>query len=111
MISIRSMKYSSVILAAMISLSACSAPKVIAPEINRDSYEALKESQPDCKMQIGALEAARETADPLTTCPIVWDDLILDALYCYRSVWKHWENAYRVLDAELDAAAKGGVAR
>ncbi len=108
---VRSMKYSSVILAAMISFSACAAPKVITPEINRESYVALKETQPDCKMQIGALEAARETADPLTTCPIVRDDLILDALYCYRSVWKHWENAYRVLDAELDAAQNGGDAR
>jgi len=95
----------------MISLSACAAPKLITPEINRESYEALKESQPGCKAQIGALEAARETADPLTTCPIVRDDLILDALYCYRSVWKHWENAYRVLDAELDAAQNGGDAR
>lgn len=108
---VRSMKYSSVILAAMISLSACAAPKVITPEINRESYEALKESQPDCKMQIGALEAVRETADPMTTCSIVRDELILDALYCYRSVWKHWENAYRVLDAELDAAQNGGGAR
>ncbi len=104
----RSMKFSSVILAMMISLSACAAPKVITPEISRESYEALKESQPDCMMQIGALEAARETPDPLTTCPVVRDDLILDALYCYRSVWKHWENAYRVLDAELDATQYGG---
>jgi hypothetical protein len=105
------MKYSSVILAAAISLSACTAPKIITPEINRESYEALKESEPDCKAQIGALEAARELPDPLTTCPIVSDELILDALYCYRSVWKHWENAYRVLDAKLDAAGKGGIAQ
>ncbi|MEW6146112.1 MAG: hypothetical protein AB1598_13960 [Thermodesulfobacteriota bacterium] len=104
----KSMKFSSVILAAAINLSACAAPRVITPEISRESYEALKESQPDCKMQIGALEAARELPDPLTACPIVSDDLILDALYCYRSVWKHWENAYRVLDTELDAAQMGG---
>ncbi len=38
------------------------------------------------------------------------DDLILDALYCYRSVWKHWEKEYRVLDAALDAAQDGGGA-
>jgi hypothetical protein len=105
------MKYSSVILAAAISLTACGAPKVVMPEISRRSYESLKETQPDCKMQIGALEAARELPDPLTTCPIVSDVLILDALYCYRSVWKHWENAYRVLDAELDSAEIGGGAK
>lgn len=110
MIRVGSMKYLSVILTAMISLSACGAPKVVTPEINRRSYESVKETQPDCRAQIGALEAAREMADPLTRCPAVTDDLILDALYCYRSVWKHWENEYRVLDAELDAAQDGGGA-
>lgn len=110
MIRVGSMKYLSVILTAMISLSACGAPKVVTPEINRRSYESVKETQPDCRAQIGALEAAREMADPLTRCTAVTDDLILDALYCYRSVWKHWENEYRVLDAELDAAQDGGGA-
>ena len=109
MIRVRSMKYSSVILTAMISISACGAPRVVTPEISRKSYESLKETQPDCMAQIGALEAAREMTDPLTQCPAVTDDLILDALYCYRSVWKHWENEYRVLDAELDAAQDGGA--
>ena len=109
MIRVESMKFSSVILTAMISLSACGAPRVVTPEINLRSYESLKETQPDCMAQIGALEAAREMTDPLTQCPAVTDDLILDALYCYRSVWKHWENEYRVLDAELDAAQDGGA--
>lgn len=108
MIRVESMKYLSVILTAMISISACGAPRVVTPEISHRSYESLKETQPDCMAQIGALEAAREMTDPLTQCPAVKDDLILDALYCYRSVWKHWEKEYRVLDAELDAAQEGG---
>jgi hypothetical protein len=110
MIRVGSMKYLSVILTMVISLYACGAPRVVTPEINHRSYEALKETQPGCMAQIGALEAAREMTDPLTQCPAVTDDLILDALYCYRSVWKHWENEYRVLDAELDAAQLEGGA-
>ena len=99
------MKYLSVILTVMISLYACSAPRVVTPEISRKSYKALKETQPDCSAQIGALEAAEDKTDPAA----VTSDLILDALYCYRSVWKHWENEYRVLDAQLDALNPGGV--
>ncbi len=95
----------------MMSFYSCSASKMVMPEISRKSYESLKETQPDCTAQIGMLEAARNLPDPLTTCPIVKDELILDALYCYRSVWKHWENAYRVLDAEIGAAEDGGSSR
>lgn len=101
---IRSMKYLNVILTVMISLYACSAPKVVTPEISRKSYKVLKETQPDCSAQIGALEAAEDKTDPAP----VTSDLILDALYCYRSVWKHWENEYRVLDAQLDAINNAG---
>lgn len=101
---IRSMKYLNVILMVMISLCACGAPRVVTPEISRKSYEELKETQPDCTAQIGALEAAEDKTDPAP----VTSDLILDALYCYRSVWKHWENEYRVLDSQLDAINNAG---
>lgn len=79
------MKYLSVILMT-ISLQACTAPKVITPEINRKSYQELRETQPDCTAQIAALQAAEEMPDPKTGCSALTSELILDALYCYRSV-------------------------
>jgi hypothetical protein len=86
----------------MISLTG-GAPRVVSPEISRRSYESIKETQPDCRAQIGA-RRAREMADPLTQCPAVTDDLILTP-HCYGAV-KHWENEYRVLDAEIYVARK-----
>lgn len=110
MIRMRDLRYSSAILILMISASACSAPKVITPEISRKSYAEIRETQPDCRAQIMALEAAGERTDPATGCSSVTNELVLDALYCYRRVWKHWENEYRVLDAGLDAMeSKGGA--
>lgn len=94
----RDMKYLSAILILMISLAACGAPKIVVPEITRKSYSELRETQPDCTMEIEAIEAADE----------IPAELALDALYCYRRVWKHWENEYRILDAELEAVEKGG---
>ena len=88
----RDMKYLSVILVILISAGAC-VPKVVTPEFSRKTYVELKDSEPDCSREI---EALRES-------PNNSDELILGALYCYRKVWKHWENEYRVLDARLGA--------
>lgn len=73
-------------------------PKVVTPKINRASYAELKDTEPDCTNEITALE---ESADK-------HDGLIFDALFCYRKVWKHWENGYRVLDAQLGAMNEPG---
>ena len=102
------MKYLSVILIMIISHPGCSAPRVVSPEISRRSYKEISETQPDCRAQIAALEIAGEKFDPATGCSAVTSELLLDALYCYRSVWKHWENEYRILDSELDAVGSGG---
>ena len=90
----RDIRYLSVILILMISgaLASC-APKLITPEIEHTSYGELKAAEPDCVLQITALEESPDNSD----------ELVLDALFCYRSVWKHWENNYRVLDAKLGA--------
>ena len=90
----RDMQSLSVILTVLISLNLLScAPAVIMPEIEYISYPELKQSEPDCTAEIEALEALEEKTD----------DSVLEALFCYRSVWKHWENSYRVLDAQLQA--------
>lgn len=89
----RSMRCLSVILTILISgiLLSC-VPKVVTPEINRASYIELKNTEPDCTNQITALEDSTDNSD----------ELVLEALFCYRKVWKHWENSYKVLDAQLE---------
>ena len=88
----RDIKFLSVILVILISAAAC-VPRVVTPELSHKTYAQLKDSEPDCAAE---LESLQESDDKT-------DDLILDALYCYRMVWKHWENEYRVLDARLGA--------
>jgi hypothetical protein len=90
----RDTKYLSVILTILISgvLLSC-VPKVVTPEINRASYIELKDTEPDCAREIVVLQESPDKPD----------ELVLDALYCYRKVWKHWENEYRVLDAQLES--------
>jgi len=90
----RSMTCLSVILTILISVALLSCvPKVVTPEINRASYVDLKDGEPECTDEITALEES----------PVNSDELVLDALFCYRKVWKHWENSYRVLDAQLES--------
>ena len=90
----RDLKYLSVILTILISGAGASCvPKIVTPDINRASYVELKDTEPDCSQEIQALEGSSEKTD----------GLILDALYCYRKLWKHWENSYRVLDAQVGA--------
>ena len=95
----RDMKYLSVILTVLIngSLLSC-VPNVVTPEIERVSYVELKETEPDCSREIQVLQESPDKPD----------ELVLDALYCYRRVWKHWENEYRVLDSQLESMNTAG---
>lgn len=84
------MKYLSVIFLILISTASC-APKIVTPEIEYRSYAELKADQLNCGGELSALTAAEVKSD----------ELILDTLFCYRSVWKYWENEYLILDTQL----------
>ena len=84
------MKYLSVIFLILISLTSC-APKVVTPKIDYQSYAELKQAQPNCGGELSALTASEEKSD----------ELILETIFCYRSVWKYWENEYLILDTQL----------
>lgn len=83
-------KYLSVIFLILISFTSC-APKFVAPQIDYQSYGELKKNQPNCGGELSALTASEEKSD----------ELILNTLFCYRSVWKYWENEYLILDTQL----------
>ncbi len=85
-------KYLSVIFLIVISLASC-APKIVTPEIDYKHYTELKDHQPNCGGELSALAHAQVKSDRL----------ILDALYCYRRVWKYWENEYQILDSQLES--------
>ncbi|GJM14967.1 MAG: hypothetical protein DHS20C13_02940 [Thermodesulfobacteriota bacterium] len=83
-------KYLSVIFLILISFTSC-APRIITPRVDYQPYEELKESQPNCGGELSAL----------TSAEVKSDQLILDTLFCYRTVWKYWENEYLILDTQL----------
>ena len=85
-------KYLSVIFLILISITSC-APKIVTPEIDYRSYAELKHSQPNCGGELSAL----------TSAEVKSDKLILDTLFCYRSIWKYWENEYLILDTQLES--------
>lgn len=87
---IKNMKYLSVIFLILINAVSC-APRIVTPEIDYQTYPELKRGQPDC----------RDELSTLTGADVKSDKLILDTLYCYRSVWKYWENEYLILDTQL----------
>jgi len=89
---IKNLKYLSVILLILISFSSC-APKLVTPEIDYKHYPELKENQPDCGGELSAL----------TSAEIKSDQLILDTLFCYRTVWKYWEREYQILDSQIES--------
>jgi len=90
---IKNLKCLSVILLILlISLSAC-VPQVVVPEIDYKHYPELKENQPDCGGELS----------PLTHSKVKSDQLILDTLFCYRAVWKYWENEYQILDSQIES--------
>ncbi|MCH8014694.1 MAG: hypothetical protein IH823_07975 [Candidatus Dadabacteria bacterium] len=39
----------------------------------------------------------------LTHSEVKSDQLILDTLYCYRTVWKYWEREYQILDSQIES--------
>lgn len=84
------MKYLSVIFLILISTASC-APKVVTPEIDYQPYAELKQAQPDCGGELSAL----------TSTEVKSDELILNTLFCYRTIWKYWENEYLILDTQL----------
>ena len=84
------LKYLSVILVILISAASC-APKIVIPQIEYKAYTELVETQPDCSVELEALTDAEHKSD----------QLILDTLYCYRKVWKYWENEYQIIDTQL----------
>lgn len=84
------MKYLSVIFLILISLTSC-APKIVTPEIDYQSYSELKRNQPNCGGELSAL----------TSAEVKSDKLILDTLFCYRTICKYWENEYLILDTQL----------
>jgi len=86
------MKYLSVIFLILISMASC-APKLVRPEIDYQPYSELKKNQPNCGGELAALTAAEVKSD----------QLILDTIFCYRSIWKYWEGEYQILDAQLEA--------
>jgi len=88
----RNLKYLSVILLILISFSSC-APKLVTPEIDYKHYPELKENQPDCGGELSAL----------TSAEIKSDQQILNTLFCYRTVWKYWENEYQILDSQIES--------
>jgi len=86
------MKFLSVIFLILISITSC-APKIVTPKIDYQHYTELKANQPDCGGELSAL----------THSKVKSDKLILDTIYCYRSVWKYWENEYQILDSQLES--------
>ena len=88
----RNLKYLSVIFLILISFTSC-APKIVTPEIDYKQYTELKEHQPDCERELSTL----------TNSEVKSDQLILDTLFCYRTVWKYWENEYQILDSQLES--------
>ena len=90
----RDLRFLSVILTLMISgaLFSC-APKLVTPDFEFKRYSEIKQDEPDCSGEIRVLEISADNPD----------ELVLDALFCYRTVWKHWENAYRIFDAQIGA--------
>ena len=88
----RNIIFLSVILIALISLASC-APKVVTPRIDYKSYAMLKDSQPNCGKELQTLAEASVKSD----------ELILDTLFCYRSVWKYWEGEYLILDTQIQS--------
>jgi hypothetical protein len=85
-------KYLSVIFLILISAASC-APKLVTPEIDYNHYAELKQVQPNCGGELSAL----------TSAEVKSDKLILDTLFCYRSIWKYWENEYLILDTQLES--------
>ena len=85
----------SLIFCAAILTISC-APAVIMPDIPYRSYESLKAEEPDCTVHLDILQIAGENLS-LQQC--------LDTVFCYRNTWKYWENNYRVIEAQLEAAA------
>ncbi len=81
------------ILTVLISTAACTAPKVTKPKIEYKTHTELKTAQPACMKEIEDLREAR----------VITQNLVQEALFCYRSVWKYWEREYKILDARLDA--------
>lgn len=89
---VANLRYLSVIFLILISATSC-ASKIVTPDIERRSYVEFKCAQPDCGRVLSALRYSEVKSDRL----------ILDTLFCYRSVWKYWENEYEILDAQLGA--------
>ena len=86
----KNIRYLSAIFLILISLSSCT-PKIVTPGIDYNTYAELKELQPNCGRELAALTNAQSKSD----------QLILDTLFCYRSVWKYWEGEYLILDAQI----------
>jgi len=86
------LKFLSVIFLILINTASC-APKFVSPHIEYKTYAELKEEQPECGGELAALTATEEKSDKM----------ILDTLFCYRSVWKYWEGEYQILDAQMEA--------
>jgi len=89
---VKNTKFLSVILLILISTASC-APRLVTPQIEYKTYAELKKEQPECGGELAALTAAEEKSDKL----------ILDTLFCYRSIWKYWEGEYQILDVQLEA--------
>ncbi len=86
----KNLKYLSAIFLILISFASC-APKLVTPEIGYRSYSELKNDQPNCGGELSAL----------TSAEVKSDELILKTLFCYRTIWKYWENEYLILDTQL----------
>lgn len=91
----KDIKFLSVIFLILISFASC-APKIVTPQIEYQSYGELKQSQPNCGGELSALTASE----------IKSDDLILDTIFCYRTIWKYWEGEYIILHTQLEAVTE-----
>jgi len=91
-----SLKYLSVIFLILISLTSC-VPQLVVSELHHKTHAVLKENQPNCTEYINALEDAENDLKI---------DRCLDTVWCYRSLWKYWENEYQILDTQLESMNK-----
>lgn len=77
-------------------ITACGSPALVIPRIEYKSYAEIKKEQADCTPEIDQMEAAFNGGAGVDA-----EAAAIDALKCYRAVWKIWENYYRILDAKL----------
>lgn len=71
-------------------LSSCQ-KEYITPDVTYQPSVVLRNNQPDCRLEINAA-----LDDPA-------QGNILNAFFCYDRTIQYWENAYKLLEVQLDA--------